>query len=197
MFPDLSRRATLKILVFVFSLVFAVNSAEAQRLPSNVVPSHYQLVIDPSIETRAFSGEETITLQVTQVTSEIVLNSLDLEITLAEVTVGGNTQPARVSYDKPNEMVRLSVEQAIPAGAAKLHVKLSSKLTEGLRGLYLSKSGRRSYAVTQFEGTYARMMFPSFDEPGFKATFDLAVLADKCDRAISNGRIISDEPTPT
>ncbi len=197
MFPDFFRRAVLTTLSSIFLLTAAGSIAEAQRLPGNVVPSHYQLVIDPNIETREFSGEETITLQVTQATSEIVLNSLDLEITLAEVTAGGTTQPAQVSYDKPNEMVRLSVEQAIPAGAAKLHVKFSSKLTEGLRGLYLSKSGRRSYAVTQFEGTYARMMFPSFDEPGFKATFDLAVLADKCDTAISNGRIISDEPTPT
>jgi aminopeptidase N/puromycin-sensitive aminopeptidase len=73
-------------------------------------------------------------------------------------------------------------------------MKFSGKLTNGLRGLYLSKSARRSYAVTQFEGTYARMMFPSFDEPGFKATFDMAVIADKGDTAISNGRIINDEP---
>ncbi|MGE5321704.1 MAG: M1 family aminopeptidase, partial [Actinomycetota bacterium] len=83
-----------------------------------------------------------------------------------------------------------------PAGNAELHLKYSGKLTEGLRGLYLSRSPRRMYAVTQFEGTYARMMFPGFDEPGFKATFDLSVVADKGDTAISNGRIISDEPLP-
>ena len=76
-----------------------------------------------------------------------------------------------------------------------LHLKFSGKLTSGLRGLYLSKTARRSYAVTQFEGTYARMMFPGFDEPGFKATFDLTVVADKDDTAISNGRIIHDAPT--
>jgi len=170
--------------------------AEAQRLPTNVVPSHYQLLIDPSIDARAFSGEETITVQVAQATSEIVLNSLDLEIALAEVTAGGATQSAQVSYDKANEMMRLGLSHAVPAGAATLHIKFSGKLTNGLRGLYLSKSGRRFYAVTQFEGTYARMMFPSFDEPGFKATFDLAVIADKGDTAISNGRIINDEPAP-
>ncbi len=65
-----------------------------------------------------------------------------------------------------------------------------------MRGLYLSKSARRQYAVTQFEGTYARMMFPGFDEPAFKATFDLSVIADKGDTAISNGRIAKDEPLP-
>ncbi|HEX3156041.1 MAG TPA: M1 family metallopeptidase, partial [Candidatus Angelobacter sp.] len=55
---------------------------------------------------------------------------------------------------------------------------------------------RRQYAVTQFEGTYARMMFPGFDEPAFKATFDLSVIADKGDTAISNGRIIKDDQLP-
>jgi aminopeptidase N/puromycin-sensitive aminopeptidase len=40
------------------------------------------------------------------------------------------------------------------------------------------------------------MMFPGFDEPAFKATFDLSVIADKGDTAISNGRIVKDEPLP-
>jgi aminopeptidase N/puromycin-sensitive aminopeptidase len=40
------------------------------------------------------------------------------------------------------------------------------------------------------------MMFPGFDEPAFKATFALSVIADKGDTAISNGRIVKDEPLP-
>src|ERR1019366_1174128 len=60
---------------------------------------------------------------------------------------------------------------------------------------YLSKTARRSYAVTQFEGTYARMMFPCFDEPSFKATFDLTVELDKDDTAISNGKVLEDKPS--
>src|SRR5579864_4029573 len=104
------------------------------------------------------------------------------------------TLPAQVTYDEPSEMARLNFAKPLPRGIVGLHLKFSGKLTAGLRGLYLSKSVRRQYAVTQFEGTYARMMFPSFDEPGFKATFDLTVVADKGDTAISNGHIIKDEP---
>jgi aminopeptidase N/puromycin-sensitive aminopeptidase len=129
-----------------------------------------------------------------QPVTEIVLNSLDLDISQAEITAKGVTQQARISYDKPSEMVRLAVPNPLPVGRAALHLKFSGVLTDGLRGFYLSKTARRAYAVTQFEGTYARMMFPGFDEPGFKATFDLTVLLDKSDTAISNGRIISDEP---
>ena len=135
-------------------------------------------------------------MQVQQATSEIVLNSLGLEISLAEATFADKTLPAQVTYDQPNEMVRLTFAGTIPKGIVGLHLKFSGKLTTGLRGLYLSKSARRQYAVTQFEGTYARMMFPGFDEPAFKATFDLSVIADKGDTAISNGRIAKDEPLP-
>ncbi|HKD44591.1 MAG TPA: M1 family metallopeptidase [Candidatus Angelobacter sp.] len=186
-----------KPVLFTLSFLIATGSGvHAQRLPQTVVPSHYQLFVDPSIGGQKFSGEETITVQVQQPTPEIILNSLGLKIDLAEASAAGSSQQAEVSYDQANEMVRLTFAKVIPAGAASLHLKFSGKLTPGLRGLYLSKSARRLYAVTQFEGTYARMMFPSFDEPGFKATFDLSVIADKGDTAISNGRIVRDEPLP-
>ena len=176
--------------------LFPFSKAQAQRLPTTVVPDHYKLFLDPSIAGRTFTGEETISVRISQPVSEIVLNSLDLGITEADVSANGRTQPAKVIYDKPDEMVRFALSSPVPAGKAELHIHYSGKLTEGLRGLYLSRSPRRLYAVTQFEGTYARMMFPSFDEPSFKATFDLSVIADKGDTAISNGRIISDQPLP-
>jgi aminopeptidase N len=185
----------LRILAALLLLPALNNLAGGQRLPASVVPSHYKLFIDPNIETQRFSGDETIDVQLGQASKEIVLNSLDLEVSSAEVIAGGKTQQAQVSYDQPEEMIRLVVGDALPPGPAALHLKFSGKLTAGLRGLYLSKTARRSYAVTQFEGTYARMMFPAFDEPGFKATFDLTVVADKQDTAISNGHIIHDAPT--
>src|SRR5215467_7524316 len=192
-----SSRTRLTLSIFVF-LTIAAACLHAQRLPTSVVPSNYKLSLDPDIAGQKFSGEETITVQVQQPVREIVLNSLGLEISVAEVVPGPDmaTLPAQVTYDQPNEMVRLNFATPVQKGVVGLHLKFSGKLTAGLRGLYLSKSARRRYAVTQFEGTYARMMFPGFDEPGFKATFDLSVAVDKGDTAISNGRIIKDEPLP-
>ena len=192
-----SSRTRLALSVLIF-LTIATTSLRAQRLPTTVVPSNYKLALDPDIAAQKFSGEETITVQVQQPTREMVLNSLGLEISVAEAMPGLDMAalPAQVTYDQPNEMVRLTFAKTLPKGIVGLHLKFSGKLTAGLRGLYLSKSARRQYAVTQFEGTYARMMFPGFDEPGFKATFDLSVIADKGDTAISNGHIIHDEPLP-
>jgi puromycin-sensitive aminopeptidase len=190
-------RARLTLLTSL-ALAISVINLQAQRLPTTVVPTHYKLFIDPDIGQQKFTGEETINVHVQQSTSEIVLNSLGLEISLAEALPGFDMSAllAQVTYDQPNEIVRLTFTKPVPKGAIALHLKFSGKLTSGLRGLYLSKSARRQYAVTQFEGTYARMMFPGFDEPAFKATFDLSVIADKGDTAISNGRIVKDDPLP-
>ncbi len=190
-------RAPLTLLTSLALLISAI-SLNAQRLPTTVVPTHYKLFIDPDIGQQKFTGEETINVHVQHSTREIVLNSLGLEISLAEALPGFDMSalPAQVTYDQPNEMVRLTFTKSVPKGAVSLHLKFSGKLISGLRGLYLSKSARRQYAVTQFEGTYARMMFPGFDEPAFKATFNLSVIADKSDTAISNGRIVKDEPLP-
>jgi len=166
----------------------------AQRLPQTAIPSHYSLFLDPLIAQKTFTGEETIDVRVSTATKEIVLNSLDLDITEAEVKTDSSAQKAKVTYDKAQEIVRLSLPAPAPVGPAQIHLNFSGKLTEGLRGLYLSKGAHRQYAVTQFEGTYARMMFPCFDEPSFKAAFDLTVRADKGDSAISNGSIAKDEP---
>ncbi len=190
-----SFRARVMFSIFLF-LTTSATGLQAQRLPNTVAPSHYKLLLDPDIGQQKFTGEETITVQVQQATSEVVLNSLGLEISLAEATLADKTLTAQVTYDQPNEMMRLTFAEPMAKGIVGLHLKYSGKLTTGLRGLYLSKSARRQYAVTQFEGTYARMMFPGFDEPAFKATFDLSVIADKGDTAISNGRIAKDEPLP-
>src|SRR5215467_12801596 len=153
-FSCLRTRLTLSIFIFI---TIAATGLRAQRLPTSVVPSNYKLSLDPDIAAQKFSGEETITVQVQQPVDEIVLNSLGLEISVAEVLPGLDmaTLPAQVTYDQPNEMVRLIFAKPVPKGIVGLHLKFSGKLTAGLRGLYLSKSARRQYAVTQFEGTYA------------------------------------------
>ncbi|HEX3090968.1 MAG TPA: hypothetical protein VHW72_00015, partial [Candidatus Angelobacter sp.] len=91
-------RLTHSILIF---LTIAAAGLHAQRLPTGVVPSNYKLSLDPDIAAQKFSGEETITVQVQQPVREIVLNSLGLEISLAEAAPGLDkaSLPAQVTYD--------------------------------------------------------------------------------------------------
>src|ERR1700730_3944096 len=105
-FSKSKRKSVLRVFSAVVLLLALFGVAGAQRLPTSVVPSHYKLFIDPSIESQRFSGEETIDLQLVQATKEIVLNSFDLEVSAAEVMAGGKKPPGAGRYEKENKMIR-------------------------------------------------------------------------------------------
>jgi len=181
-----------KVLLWAM-IVVAATGAWAQRLPDTVLPNHYSLTFEPDLAKATFGGAERIDIQVLKPTKTIVLNAVDLTIDMALVTAGGTTQNATVSLQPEKEMATLTVPNEIPAGAAQIDIKFHGILNDQLRGFYLSKTKERNYAVTQFEPTDARRAFPSFDEPAMKATFDIRLMIDQGDTAISNGRIVNDE----
>ena len=185
-----------KTLLFVAFILALVPVARAQRLPELATPDNYQLTVDVNLEKENFTGDETIAIHILKPTSTIVLNAA--EITFAETTIsaGGKTQTAKVTPDEDKQMATLAFEQPLAAGPATLHIRYTGILNGQLRGLYLSKANNRKYAVSQLENTDARRMYPSFDEPIYKATFDLTAIIDKGDTALSNTKIVSDTPGP-
>jgi aminopeptidase N/puromycin-sensitive aminopeptidase len=172
--------------------------AQAQRLPDTVTPHHYILHFTPDLKTAKFGGQETIHGDVNRPTREIVLNAI--EIDFEQVTVQalpeGKVQTARVSLDPQKEMATFTVDEELPKGPVEIKVKYTGKLNDELRGFYLGKANGRNYASTQFEPTDARRAFPSWDEPAYKAPFNISIVVDKNDTAISNGKLLKDEPGP-
>jgi len=179
--------------IFLLTLTPAV----AQRLPETAQPENYQLKFTPDLENAKFEGDETLTIRVLKPTSEITLNAVDIDFHNITITSGSSTQPAKVTPEKDTEMVVLSVEKPLAAGPAIIHISFTGILNNEMRGFYLGKDDQgRKYASTQFEATDARRAFPSFDEPDYKATFAITVVADKGLTAISNQKVLSDEPGP-
>ncbi len=169
----------------------------AQQLPEGAVPSHYKLSFAPDFGTDTFKGEETIELKLAKATREITLNSAEIEFSDVTISAGGKSQKATVKTDEQSEMATFTVAKEMPAGAATVKISYTGKLNGQLRGFYLSKTAKRKYAVTQFEATDARRAFPSFDEPAYKATYDVTAVIDMGDTAISNSKIKSDKPAGT
>ncbi|MGC2695687.1 MAG: M1 family metallopeptidase [Candidatus Angelobacter sp.] len=170
--------------------------AGAQRLPYGVTPQHYGLSFTPDLQKAVFAGDETIDVEVNQVTSSITLNAIELEFLEATVTQEGKAQAAKAIFAPGKEQATLTVADNLQPGPATIHIKFTGKLNDKLRGFYLARTKERNYAVTQFESTDARRAFPAFDEPAFKAKFDITLTIDKADTAISNEHIISDTPGP-
>jgi aminopeptidase N len=184
--------------IFVVALLslWACLCVRAQRLPDSVVPESYDLTFLPDMRKATFTGDETIRVKILKPTASVALNAAELEFQQATITSAGATQIAKVSFDAAKEQATLAVEKQLAEGPAEIHIRFTGILNDKLRGFYLSKSERRNYAVTQFEATDARRAFPSFDEPAFKAIFNITLIVDKDDTAISNGKIISDTPGP-
>jgi aminopeptidase N len=178
--------------IFCLLLSFA-HAANAQRLSTNVIPSHYSLDFMPDLKTATFSGNEVIDVNIKEPTNTITLNSNELKFESVGVIYQHGEQKGSVSFDTDKEQATLTFPNTIPAGDATLRIQFTGILNDKLRGFYLSKTERRSYAVTQFESTDARRAFPCFDEPAFKATFQVKLTIDKGDTAISNTPIASDK----
>jgi aminopeptidase N len=182
--------------VLAFALT-ALSLAAAQRLPEVAVPENYKLSFTPDLEKATFEGNETISIRVLKPTLEITLNAVDIDFHEVTIANGGASQKAKVTPNKDKEMVVLAVEKPLVEGPATVHITYSGILNSEMRGLYLGKDDQgRKYAATQFESTDARRAFPSFDEPGYKATFDITTVADKGQVAISNSKVASDTPGP-
>ena len=175
---------------------FTAKWAAAQRLPTNVVPQRYALKLTPDLQTATFTGEETIDVTLKQPSSNITLNSAEITFQSVDVSADGARQTATVSLDKAQQQATLTFPHELSSGRATLHIRYTGILNNELRGFYLSKARGRDYAVTQFEPTDARRAFPSFDEPAYKAVFDITVVAPKADMVISNSPIQQDTPGP-
>ena len=185
----------MRVVLALIATVIAVPAA-AQRLPGGVTPEHYTLWFAPDLERETFRGRAEIRVRLDAPASAVTLHAA--EITFDEVTIeaGGRTQPATVRLDGASETAILTVPERMAAGPATLRITYTGILNDKLRGFYLSKANGRKYAVSQMEATDARRAFPSFDEPAKKATFDITLMIDAADTAISNGRPLSDTPGP-
>ncbi|MBZ5538754.1 MAG: M1 family metallopeptidase [Acidobacteriia bacterium] len=171
--------------------------ASAQRLPETAVPDNYHLTLTPDLAKATFAGDETITIRVLKPTTQIVLNAVDLDFQEASISSGGAIQKAAVTFEKSKEQVTLDAGNLIQPGPATIHIKYTGILNSEMRGFYLGKDDQgRKYASTQFEPTDARRAYPSFDEPAYKATFEITLIADKGLTAISNNSVVSDATGP-
>src|SRR5438132_3934206 len=182
----------MKRTVLAVSLLFVSVGVSAARLSQSVIPNHYAITITPDLAAETYRGDESIDVDVKEPVTSITMHAIDLDFRDVQVSGSGRNLRAPVTSDAPNEMITLALPEPLPNGPATIRLAFDGRINRQLRGLYLSKTAARKYAVTQFEATDARRAFPCFDEPAMKATFDIELVIDKADTAISNSPIVSD-----
>lgn len=168
------------------------------RLPRHVVPTRYDLRLEPDLEACTFAGRETVTVTVSEPTADLLLNAVELEITEAQIAQdAGPALAGRIEPDERTERCRIAFPRAIPPGIWKLRLTFNGTLNDKLRGFYRStyqdQAGRtKPLAATQFEATDARRAFPCWDEPDFKAVFSTTLVIDPALTAVSNANVLSE-----
>src|SRR5665811_1808957 len=178
---------TVLLAIFVQCVSATQTQVGRMVLPTTVTPLHYAIDINPDAANMRFSGEVKIDLKINAPTQTIVLNAADLEFQKA--TLSG-TGPATVSFDKARQTATLTFARKLAVSEHTLDIHYTGLINQNAAGLfaldYDTAAGKMLSLFTQFENSDARRMFPGWDEPGIKATFDLSTTVKSNDFTLSN-----------
>lgn len=174
------------------------------RLPKSVVPKSYDLNLVPFIweGNFTFNGEVKIIVSVVQDTTNVTLHAVDMDIDEKFTSVSEYNPTSESITGAPikinsqfNDTMRqfhvIKLSETLQAGKQYLvHMKFVGKLNDYLQGFYrssyIANNQTRWIATTQFQPTDARRAFPCFDEPAFKATFQINIARPLNMTSISN-----------
>ncbi|XP_033735696.1 endoplasmic reticulum aminopeptidase 2-like [Pecten maximus] len=165
---------------------------QSLRLPRNISPLEYHILIYPHFKEKTFSGIVEIKTIIKKQTPLIILHGAQLNILSTKVTIGSEDGlTLKIGHVKNRyecrklQMHILQMDEPLTKGS-KVNIILTfrGKLEKKLSGLYLSNyttpEGVVKYlATTQFEPTGAREAFPCFDEPDMKAKFNVSIIRSK------------------
>jgi aminopeptidase N len=186
----------------------------AIRLPEWVVPRAYRIDVEADFALQRVFGVVEIDLQFKAVTPDVLLHAHELNVSHATIKRTGDSAeqllagaPAAFAGDR--QFVLLSFPwlqaqlEAQKGDLFTLRLHYTALLRNDMSGFYRSTykdaaGVTQQLAATQFESESARSAFPCFDEPAFKATYDVALRVDvaKFPTVLSNMPELSREPAP-
>jgi hypothetical protein len=166
--------------------------SRVSQLPRTAVPRHYAIQVTPDAAHLRFKGQVAIDLEVVQPTSSLTLNAKQL--TFGDVMIRSADGVARrgtSSIDAAKQTATLTFAAPLAPGRYRLDIGYGGVIHQQANGFFAldSKapdgSPRRSL-YTQFEAADARGFVPSWDEPDYKAQWDLSATIPASQLAVSN-----------
>ncbi|HWF18994.1 MAG TPA: M1 family peptidase, partial [Verrucomicrobiae bacterium] len=174
--------------LMLFAVVFSTAADQAfsfattpGQLPKNVVPHHYAMRIEPDLQKFTTRGSMSVRIEVVKPVKQILLNAVDLKVTKATLESSSlRKSDLKVKVVPEKQLLVLKSSKEIAPGTYQLALEFSGKIIEQAEGFFYAKysatNGDKVMLATQMEPTDARRMFPCWDEPVFRATFDLTVV---------------------
>lgn len=166
-------------------------------LPLGVTPTHYDVALEVDPNAPTFRGSTRIDVVIAASTGQITLNAKGLKISRA-VVAGQESAPAKVALDPSAETATLTFDRSLAPGPSTLTLGYEGKVSTSSAGLfataYETPHAQGNMLTTQFEPADARAVFPGWDEPAIKATFDLSATILTELSAVSNMPVKATEP---
>ncbi|HCW62663.1 MAG TPA: aminopeptidase, partial [Sphingobium sp.] len=162
------------------------------QLPRGAAPSHYTIEVTPDAANLRFTGNTVIDVTVSQTMPQLVLNAADLSF--GDVTLtpsSGRAIKGKATVDAQAQTVSLDFGKPVAPGNYRLAIAYAGVINQQANGLfaldYTNNDGQAKRALfTQFEAPDARRFVPSWDEPSYKATFDLSAVIPTGLMAVGN-----------
>ncbi len=150
---------------------------------------NYSICLEPDLDRFIFCGKIKILLAAGKPVNEIRLNSCELAYESCTVAENNKFVACPFSLQPKKEEIVITLPRKM-SGEIILGLDYTGEINDRMAGFYrskyISKETTRYLAVTQFEVSDARKAFPCLDHPVKKATFDVEMIIDQQQVAISN-----------
>ncbi len=162
------------------------------QLPRVAVPSHYEVMVKPDAANLSFDGSSTAHFTVTEPTSMITMQALQLTFSGATLKAAdGSSVALAIATDEANQTVTFTAPTVLQPGDYTISSTYKGVIQTQANGLfaldYKNIEGQPARALfTQFEPGDGRRFMPMWDEPAYKATFDLTAVVPSAEMAVSN-----------
>ncbi len=172
------------------------------RLPRDLVPHHYDLTIEPDLDTCTFTGRVVIEAELVGRVSTIVCNAAELTVDRAHLHLDDGTGvTCTATIDEERERLHLDPGRPVGPGPVRLEIDYHGTINDRLRGFYRSTftdddGAEHVLATTQFQSTDARRAFPCWDEPDRKATFTVTLVVPGDLMAVANTAEVESRALP-
>ncbi|XP_041785859.1 glutamyl aminopeptidase-like [Anopheles merus] len=190
------------VLCSVYLVIVPVVTANG-RLPNNTLPLHYDLHLEATglgLHDYTYRGNVSIRIAIVSDTNEVVLHNVGntlKSICLRRCRDGEEISHQLLESEPASELLRIRTDRILRRAddqVITLTIVFHNTLGKDRMGFYRTqyRGAKRipmAVATTHFQPSYARLAFPCFDEPGFKTTFQITIVANGSHLVASNAPI--------
>lgn len=178
--------------IFTFLVMISAQNRTIYRLSDNHVPKIYTLRLNIDPNANGYSGEETIIFSTKNRTNNFQIHASPQHIKIIQVILNGLHTCIFNDIHILSEIATITCPNGIEKSEQnQIFFKFTGVYGNHSDGLnkaeYQDEFNNTQYiVVSEFSPLFARKIFPCFDEPQFKAVFDVMIIHPDQYKVLSN-----------